>query len=126
MQINLGNVLIITLGLIGCLGLAQEREIDREMWMSSYSVLTPHFGILSRADLAVAADGFTLVPYDSKKGVGAAHWQCFLTKHVSLVYDTWEDSNSMGRSGVAATMCSFSDKHAPRPGMERVFGEKIP
>lgn len=86
---------------------SNSKEMDRQTWISSYSLLTPDYGILSQADLAISADHYYLMPFDPFAGRGGAFWQCFPTKHVSLVHDTWKDNDPMGRSDIILTMCSF-------------------
>lgn len=111
MQVSHRNISILALCFVFCPAISSNniysREIDRQTWCSSYSALTPHFGILSAADLALATDDYKLVPYDPIKGTGAAYWQCFPMREVSLNYDSWRDNDSMGRAEVVTTMCSF-------------------
>ena len=73
-----------------------------------YSILTPHYGILSEVDLSQDARDFRRVPYGPH--VTGAFWQCFPTRDVTVGYDKMRAADSMGSKDVIVTMCDLEIK----------------
>lgn len=70
-----------------------------------FSLLTPHYGILTSSDFAWDTDAYEPRPY-SPNGLGA-FWQCFPTQFVTAGYGTSRGADPMGRSDISVTMCDL-------------------
>ena len=111
-QRRVGYSFVLTMGVVAAAYVLSKESLKQSQsdplkQKYPYSILTPHYGILTEWDLAQDAHTYILGPYNEGKLTGGAFWSCFPITSVKAEYNSWRDADPMGPSNVITTLCSL-------------------
>jgi hypothetical protein len=86
----------------------------------SHGLLTDDYGILNEADLLYEIKTAKVTPYKMEEHQPAyQRWQCFETKKIKFLYNTWRDDYS--DFGRGATLCDYSFEVNDDAGVHHLY-----
>lgn len=83
-------------------------------------LLTDDYDVLTEPDLVYATKGVNLSPYKLEDDLSVyQRWQCFETRKIKFLYNTWRDDYSDFGSG--ATLCDYSFEVNDEAGVHHLY-----